>query len=163
VALDLIAELEALVDALDRERIEYALCGGLALGLHGHPRATMDIDLLVRPEQLADAIRVARDNGFDVPARKMVFGLRTGRPREVQRVSKLDPDSNDLMPLDLLVVNVDLEEVWRTRSEFDVGGHRLIVVSREGLATMKRIAGRPQDLVDLAKLEGESDDDGTPA
>lgn len=159
--LDLIAELEALVAALDRERIEYALCGGLALGLHGHPRATMDIDLLVRPEKLADAVRVARDNGFDVPARKMVFGLRTGTPREVQRVSKIDPQSNDLMPLDLLIVNTELEVVWRGRMAFDIGGHRMVVVSRDGLATMKRIAGRPQDLVDLAKLEGRSDDDGT--
>ncbi|MBA3456971.1 MAG: hypothetical protein H0T42_28030 [Deltaproteobacteria bacterium] len=159
--MDLIAELESLVDALDREGVEYALCGGLALGLHGHPRATMDIDLLVRPEQLADAIRVARGNGFDLPARKMVFGLRTGIPREVQRVSKVDPHSNDLMPLDLLLVNAELEAVWRSRMAFDVGGHRMIVVSRDGLATMKRIAGRPQDLVDLAKLEGRSENDGT--
>lgn len=147
VALDLIAELESLVDALDREGVEYALCGGLALGLHGHPRATMDIDLLVRPEQLGDAIRVARDNGFDVPARKMIVGHRTGT------------QSNDLMPLDLLVVNTELESVWLSRMAFDVGGHRMIVVSRDGLATMKRIAGRPQDLVDLAKLEGKADDD----
>lgn len=161
VPLDLIAELEALVASMDREGVEYALCGGLALGLHGYPRATMDIDVLVRPEQLADAIRVARDNGFDVPARKMVFGLRTGTPREVQRVSKLDPPSNDLLALDLLVVNADLEAVWRDRSAFDVGGHRIFVVSRDGLATMKRIAGRPQDLVDLAKLEGRNEDDDT--
>ena len=161
MALDLVAELEALVDALDREGVEYALCGGLALGLHGHPRATMDIDLLVRPEQLADAIRVATSNGFDVPARKMVFGLKAGLRREVQRVSKVDPESNDLMPLDFLLVNPELEEVWRTRTAFDVGGHRMFVVSREGLATMKRIAGRAQDLVDLAKLEGRADDDDT--
>jgi hypothetical protein len=32
--------------------------------------------------------------------------------------------------------------------------------SREELATMKRIAGRPQGLVDLAKLEGTNDDPG---
>lgn len=120
----------------------------------------MDIDLLVRPEQLADAMRVAQANGFDVPARKMVFGQRTGTPREVQRLSKVDPQSNDLMPLDLLVVNAELESVWVSRMEFDVGGHRMIVVSRDGLATMKRIAGRPQDLVDLAKLERNADDDG---
>jgi hypothetical protein len=161
VAFDLIAELEALVAALDSAGIPYALCGGLALGLHGHPRATMDIDLLVRPEQLGEAMRVARNNGFDVVGRKMIFGLRTGTPREVQRVSKLDPRSHELMPLDLLVVNAELEEVWRDRAQFDVGGRRMTVVSRQGLATMKRIAGRPQDLVDLAKLEGQVDDDGT--
>jgi hypothetical protein len=90
----------------------------------------------------------------------MVFGIRTGTPREVQRVSKLDPRSNDSLALDLLVVNADLEAVWRDRA-FDVGGLRIFVVSRDGLATMKRIAGRPQDLVDLAKLEGRYGDDDT--
>jgi len=49
--------------------------------------------------------------------------------------------------------------VWATRTTFHAGKRRMTVVSREGLATMKRIAGRPQDLVDLAKLEGTYDDD----
>jgi hypothetical protein len=42
-------------------------------------------------------------------------------------------------------------------SDMQCGGLALAV--REGLATMKRIAGRPQDLVDLARLEGTADDD----
>ena len=50
MAFDLIAELEQLVDALHADAAEYALCGGLALAVHGHPRATKDIDLLVRAE-----------------------------------------------------------------------------------------------------------------
>ena len=157
--LDLIAELEAVVDALAREGIEYALCGGIALGLHGHPRATIDIDLLVQAENLADALRVARGLGFDIPARKTVFGLRSGKRREMQRISKLAPDSNELLSLDLLVVNDELEEVWAGRVELVVGHRQMTVVSRAGLATMKRIAARQQDLADLAKLEGTSDDD----
>ena len=155
MALDLIAELEAIVDAFDRSGIEYALCGGLALGLHGYPRATMDIDLLLRAERLADAIEVGRTVGFDIPSRKMV---RSGTPREIQRISKLDPKTNDLMSLDLILVGTALEDVWAGRTAFDVQGRRMIVVSRDGLATMKRIAGRPQDLVDLAKLEGTTED-----
>jgi hypothetical protein len=156
---DLIAELEAVVDALAREGIEYALCGGIALGLHGHPRATIDIDLLVRAEHLADAQRVARGLGFDIPARKTIFGLRSGQRREMQRISKLAPDSNELLSLDLIVVNAELEDVWATRVELIVGRRRMTVVSRTGLATMKRIAGRRQDLADLAKLEGTTGDD----
>ncbi len=160
MALDLIAELEAVVDAFDQAGLEYALCGGLALGLHGYPRATMDIDLLVRAERLVDAIAVVRTVGFDVPARKMTFGIRSGTPREIQRISKLEPETNALLSLDLILVGAALEEVWAGRSAFDVQGRRMIVVSRDGLATMKRIAGRPQDLVDLAKLEGTNEDDG---
>jgi hypothetical protein len=89
----------------------------------------------------------------------MTFGLRAGTPREIQRVSKLDPETGALLPLDLIVVNAELEQVWATRTILRAGERRMTVVSREGLATMKRIAGRPQDLVDLARLEGTADDD----
>ncbi len=159
MALNLITELESLVDALDADGVAYALCGGLALGLHGHPRATEDIDVLIAATDLARALDVAKRVGFDVPARKMVFGQRVGKAREVQRVSKLDPDTGDLLPLDFLVVNEELAEVWNGRITVETGTRKLTVVSRAGLATMKRIAGRGQDLVDLAKLEGTYDDE----
>ncbi len=159
MALDLIAELEAVVDTFERVGIEYALCGGLALALHGHPRATMDIDVLMPQAELAGALQAARALGFDVPARKMVFGLRTGAPREVHRVSKLDPSTNQLMSLDLLVVGPGLETVWTGRVDLMIGNRKMVVVSRDGLATMKRIAGRPQDLADLAALEGTDEDE----
>lgn len=82
-----------------------------------------------------------------------------GSPREIQRVSKLDPETGALLALDLIVVNTALEQVWATRTTLQAGERRMTVVSREGLATMKRIAGRLQDLVDLTKLEGTADDD----
>ena len=132
---------------------------GLALAVLGYPRATKDIDLLVRSEEIDNALAVAKLAGFDIPARKMTFGLRTGTPREIQRVSKLDPETGALLPLDLIAVNPELEQVWATRTTLHAGERRMTVVSREGLATMKRLAGRPQDLADLLKLEGAADDD----
>jgi hypothetical protein len=160
MALNPVTELEALVDALNADGAEYALCGGLALAVHGHPRATIDIDLLVEASGLERVLAVAKQVGFDVPGRKMTFGVRDGRPREVHRVSKLDPDTGKMLPLDLLVVNEDLAEVWRTRLILDTGTRKLSVVSRAGLAIMKRIAGRTQDLADLEKLEGAQEDEG---
>jgi hypothetical protein len=157
MALDLIGELEALVDAFEREQIDHAVCGGLALAIHGHPRATMDIDILVAPESLSAAVATARRQGFDIPARKIVFGLRTGTPREVHRVSKLDPETSDLLSVDLLLVGPGFEQVWADRARVPWRTREIRVVSRDGLATMKRIAGRPQDLADLAKLEGRDD------
>lgn len=161
MALDLIAELEAVVERFEHEGIEYALCGGLAVAIHGHPRATMDIDVLVRAEQLARALHVARQLGFDIPARRMVFGLRAGTPREMQRVSKLDPETSVLTSLDLIVVGPGLEQVWEGRVTVPWRGREVAIVSRAGLATMKRLAGRPQDLADLAALEGTDDDEQT--
>jgi hypothetical protein len=159
MALDLIAELEALLEAFEGGGIEYALCGGLAVAVHGHPRATMDIDVLVRAEQLTPAIQVARGVGFDLPARKMMFGLRAGQPREIQRVSRLDPETNELMSLDLILVGPALEEVWDGRVIVAWRKRSVSIVSRAGLVAMKRLAGRPQDLADIAILEGTDDDD----
>ena len=160
MALDPVTELEAVIDAFDAAGIAYALCGGLALAVHGHPRATMDIDMLVRAEELPAAVAAAATAGFDVPGRTMTFGLAAGKPRQIKRVFKLDPDGSTLV-LDLLVVNDELEPVWDTRETRAADARRLVVVSRSGLTIMKRIAGRPQDLADLAKLEGrEHDDEG---
>jgi hypothetical protein len=156
MAFDPITELEALVAAY---RVGYALCGGLALAVHGHPRATKDVDFLVQADELERALDLAKRVGFDIPARKMTFGLRTATPREIQRVSKLDPTTGKLMALGLIIVNPELEQVWVGRLRVIWRDHPLAVVSRDGLATMKRIAGRPQDLADLARLEGNDDED----
>jgi hypothetical protein len=157
--LDLIAELERVVDALEMAGVDYALCGGLALAIHGHPRATKDIDILLRSETLEAGLAAVHGAGFDIPARKMTFGLKTGRAREVQRVSKLDSETGQLLVLDFLLVGPELEDAWAGRIAVRSGDRTLTVVSRDGLATMKRIAGRKQDLADLAKLEGSDDDD----
>jgi hypothetical protein len=45
--VDLVAELHVVADALVAAGVEFALCGGLAVAVHGHVRATRDIDLLV--------------------------------------------------------------------------------------------------------------------
>lgn len=159
MAMDPVTELEALLDVLDADHVPYALCGGLALAVHGFPRQTKDIDILVEPANVDRALAAAKRAGFDIPARKIIFGLRTGTPREVR--SKLDDPTGKLMKLDLLVVNPELERVWTTREVVEADARKLTVVSREGLAVMKRIAGRPQDLADLARLEGTDEPDET--
>lgn len=159
MALDIIQELEAIVDTLAREGIDYALCGGLAVAVHGHPRATKDIDLLVLPQDVARVLTLVKALGFDVPSRKMTF--RTGKPNQqtVNRISKLDEATGELVPLDLLNVNDEHDSIWHDRVEIPWRERKLSIVSREGLAMMKRRAGRPQDLADLAALESAIDDD----
>ncbi|HLO00218.1 MAG TPA: hypothetical protein VK208_17295 [Pyrinomonadaceae bacterium] len=44
--VDILDELRNLVAVLDENGIEYALCGGMAMGVHGRARTTIDIDLL---------------------------------------------------------------------------------------------------------------------
>jgi len=60
--------------------VDYALCGGVALAIHGVPRATQDIDLLVRPEDLSRLREVARMCGFVFESFPMDFasGITAG-------------------------------------------------------------------------------------
>ncbi len=44
----LLDELSQLISALNENEIEYAVCGGLALAIHGFARATLDIDILIQ-------------------------------------------------------------------------------------------------------------------
>jgi hypothetical protein len=147
-AVDLYAELRAIVQAFDDAGVDYALCGGLALAVHGVPRATRDIDLLARRADL-DRIRgLARDCGFTVEALPMTF---SSSGLSVQRFSKFT--GRDPLMLDILLVDEALESVWNTRTRVAYEDGSISVVSRQALITLKLSAGRPQDLVDIQQLE----------
>lgn len=145
--VDVYGELVALVRALDGAGIDYALCGALALAVHGAPRATKDIDLLARAEDAAELRRVAAETGFTFEALPMTF---SGSGIEVQRFTKLI-DGRPLM-LDVLWLNDKLAPIWNDRQRLPWKEGMLCVVSREGLITLKLTAGRPQDLVDIQSL-----------
>ena len=60
---------------LNANRVDYLLVGGYAVGLHGYPRATVDLDIWIRPtpsnaECVLESLRAenrARDDGDRSP------------------------------------------------------------------------------------------------
>ena len=147
----LLDELSELISALNENGVEYAVCGGLSMAIHGFARATLDIDVLIREESLEKAYEIAATKGFDIRGLDISFKERAV---EIRRVSKID-DNGEVLSLDLLLVTPPVEDVWQAREKIDFLGDKLSVVSREGLIKMKRLAGRPQDLADLERLENE--------
>lgn len=147
----LLDELSQIISALDDGGIEYAVCGGLSMAIHGFARATLDIDVLIRPESLEMAYKIGAEQGFDIRGLDMSFKERAV---EIRRVSKID-DGGEVLSLDFLLTTAQVEDVWETREKIDFLGRQLSVVSREGLIKMKKLAGRPQDLADIARLEDE--------
>ncbi len=144
--MDFFRELTVLAGALDVAGIDYALCGGVALAIHGAPRATQDIDLLVRPEAVELLRKTAHACGFTFASLPM--DLSSGIT--VLRFTKLI-EGQPFM-LDALLVGPSTERVWQDRQTAEVDGGTLRVVSREGLVSLKLAAGRPQDLVDVQRL-----------
>ncbi len=147
----LLDELSQLVSALEDSDIEYAVCGGLALTILGFPRATFDIDILIRTESLDNSFSVAKEFGFDIHGMDMSFKERAV---EIRRVSKID-DEGEVLSLDYLLVTPQVEDVWNDRITVDWDGMAMSIVSRSGLIRMKELAGRPKDLIDIDRMKNE--------
>ena len=151
VCMNLVDELHAIAGALVAAGIPHAVCGGIAVTVHGAIRSTKDIDLLVLPGDVARVLEAVRPLGYAFAALPMTFEAGTPRERNVQRVTKIDGKAHLL--LDLLLAEGPLAGMLADRVEVQLERGALSVVSRETLIQMKRFAGRPQDLADLEKLE----------
>lgn len=154
--MDLTEEFTALIAALQEAGVEFAVCGGLALGLHGIPRFTKDIDLLVLSEDLSHIRSLAEKCGFVAEEGVIPLCRQAGHPIEIHRLTKMKGE--DHLLLDLLPVAPVLEDVWAGRVQFAWQGRTLPLVSAGGLAKMKRLAGRLQDLADIEALGFSADD-----
>lgn len=147
----LLDELSQIVSALEENEIEYAVCGGLALTIHGFPRATFDIDILIQAESLDKVYKIAAEKGYDIRGLDISFEERAV---EIRRVSKIDEDG-EVISLDLLLVTPQVEDVWATKEKLIWENRDLSIVSRQGLIKMKKLAGRHKDLIDIDRIENE--------
>jgi len=148
--MNLTDEFTALISGLQEAKVEFAVCGGMAMALHGFPRFTNDIDFLLPTAHLAAALAAAKNCGFDDEVESLRLGQHSGHPVEIQRINKFR--EGDFLTLDLVLVSPILESVWQGRLQFEGSGHSLDVVAAAGLAKMKLLAGRPQDLLDIQTL-----------
>jgi len=136
------------LQTLERDGVDHALVGGLAVAVWGAPRATKDIDLLVRRQDVARALEAVARVGFTLRALPMEFKDGT----EVQRVNKVDADGN-LMTVDFMIADANLTAAWASRVRLPFADGVVSVVSREMLIGMKARAARPQDLADIQSLQ----------
>ena len=153
--MDLLDEFQKVIDSLNDAGVDYAVVGALALAIHGAPRATTDIDLLVSGADIERVLELVRPLGFTLPAEPMTFG-RTGIT--IQRVTKVS--GGEPLTLDLMAAEPPLDGPWEARIKVDAGDRTLWVVSRDGLLQMKALAGRLQDLADIGRLEELATEEG---
>jgi len=153
--LDIYDEFRNLVAVLDEHEVDYALCGGMAMAVHERPRMTIDIDILIQAESLDRVIAIATELGYKIRGKDLSFA---NGAVEIRRISKIDPESGDLLSLDLLLVTPQLRMVWDSRVESEWEGGTFSVVSRAGLIALKQLRRSGQDLDDIKALEeGERD------
>jgi hypothetical protein len=147
--------------------VEFLVIGGLAVGAHGFPRATKDVDVV--PASDADNLRRLyaalsalgaepidigdfRPEELPVPfapeglaeGGNWILRTRAGRVDVMQWVPGIENGYESLRP------NAIEDEV--------PGVGRILFAGYEDLVTMKRTAGRPQDELDLLRLEQVRED-----
>lgn len=152
---DIFDEFQDLVRKLNNDEIAYAVCGGWALAIHGVPRATVDIELLVLSENLSEVWGIAKELGYDVESLPLSFDNGF---LEIRRISKIDQESKTLFTIDFLLVTENLKQVWETRGNINFEDDKVWTVSRESLIFMKRASGRHKDLGDIESLKELEDE-----
>ncbi|MEO6971578.1 MAG: hypothetical protein ABI217_11880 [Chthoniobacterales bacterium] len=158
-----VRSVEAIVRALNEARVQYLIVGGLAVNAHGYERLTKDVDLVIglEPDNITRGLHALIDIGYalSIPVTPEEFA-EAERREEWRRekgmvVLKLWSDLHRRTPIDVFIY-----EPFNFSSEYAaakwepvLGSVLAPVVQYQILLKMKREAGRPQDLADIADLE----------
>jgi hypothetical protein len=144
----LINDFRDMLFALCDEKVEFMVVGAYALSFHGMPRATGDIDILVRPSP-ENAKRVWRSLlRFGAPLSGMTEADFTN-PDVVFQMGR-QPARIDILTD---VSGVDFDTAWKSHVIIEYEGRSIPVMGIGELLITKRAAGRPKDMGDIAWLE----------
>ena len=148
--IDISDDFRDLLIELHDAGADFVVVGGYAVAFHGHPRATKDLDVLVRANE-----RNARQV-YDALA-------RFGAPLDSFEVSDQDfATYNGVLQIGLPPRRIDIlnradgitfDEAISEGYSFEIEGRPIPVIGFNALLSNKRASGRPQDLADLQILE----------
>ena len=154
--MDLLVELARIVKAFDENKIDYALCGGLALAVYAKPRATLDIDIMVQADFIGKIKKKAEELGFTVHAGPMKL---KGGAVQIHRMTKFDDELGEYLSLDLLIVTPETKLSWDSRITVEWEWGTLKVISPRGLIQLKSLRNNGQDKDDINYLSDLIDED----
>lgn len=138
-----------------QQKIPYAIVGGVAVALHGAPRGTIDLDIIVKhsAEVFRSVEGALKGLGFvtrlPVTADE-VFNFKDEyiKRRNLIAWSFYNP-ANPLEVVDIILTH-DLKDLKAVEKK--MGLARIRVLSIEDLIAMKKSSARPQDLEDIKVL-----------
>jgi predicted nucleotidyltransferase len=147
---------------LESANVRFVVVGGVAVVIHGHARLTVDIDLVLdlAPENVRRAMDTLTARGLRplLPVKAHDFADTAVRrqwveTKKLQVFTMRDPH-NPLLTVDLFAEEpMPFDELWSRAEIAMLGGREIRVASIDDLITMKRTAGRPQDVLDIEKLK----------
>ena len=155
--------VQAIVRALNQAGVRYLVAGGLAVVAHGYVRFTKDIDLVLALEEANTrrALAALKQLGYrpmvPVPIEDFADAAKRRRWADEKNatVFPLYSDDHRLTPVELFVEEpFDFERAHADGLREEIApGIEAVFVGLTDLIAMKRRAGRPEDLIDIAQLE----------
>jgi hypothetical protein len=143
-------DFKELLSIFNAQKVKYLIVGGYAVSFHAQPRATKDIDLLIKPDA---------ENAKAVFAALAKFGAAVEglTAEEFIERDKFFRMGRAPVMVDIVseISGVDFDGAWQKRVEAVIdpqSGLAASFISREDLIAAKLAAGRPQDIADVAAL-----------
>jgi len=130
-----------------QQEVKYVVIGGIASVLHGIPRATFDLDILIE----ATAENVQR-----LLAAMAGAGFATATMTNAEDVLANEITVfNDRVRIDVQTrtPGVSFEDAWKRRKTVTYNGQEFFILSKEDLIRSKRACGRDVDMEDVRLLE----------
>jgi predicted nucleotidyltransferase len=138
-------QTEKLLKLLKENKVKFVIIGATAFPVHGYSRATLDIDIFIKPEK-ANAQRTwkaLKEFGYDVTD-ITVDDLLTRKVLIRQYLVETDIHPS--------VKGVTFEKVWKNKVKARFGKTFVWFASLDDLITMKKAASRNKDMQDLKYL-----------
>jgi len=145
--LELANDYKEFLRLLRAHGVEYLLIGGWAVGYHGYPRATYDLDvwIAISPANAARVMKALADFGFDVPELSSDLFLKDD---SIVRMGS-EPVRIELMTS---ISGVEFDVCYRGRLETTINDVPVSLINLRDLKTNKEASGRLKDLADVEQL-----------
>jgi hypothetical protein len=140
-------DFKEFVELLNKHEVEYLIVGGYALGIHGYPRYTGDLDIWINPtiKNAHKMVKVMEDFGFSS------LGLTEKDFSENGNVIQMG-----YPPFRIDVITkpdgVNFEDCYKNKLLVDYEGVQMTVIGFEDFKKNKNASGRPKDIQDLNNL-----------
>lgn len=153
---------EQIFKCLNNAKVKYLVAGGMAVNLHGIPRVTQDLDILVdlSPDNIKNLAEALKGIGFfpRVPVNPLLIADPNVRNEWITKKNmKVFCFYNGKMPMYeidvFLIIPVDIKKAFKKAVIKNAGDIPIPLVSIDDLIEMKKQAGRPQDLWDIEMLK----------
>ena len=138
-------DTEKLLKLLKENKVIFLVIGASAFPVYGYARATLDIDIFIKPnlENTRRLIKALKEFGYDLT------DLKPGDFLENKILIRQYAVEADFHPF---VKGITFEKAWKNRISAKFGETRVNFPCLDDMIKMKKAAGRNIDLEDLKYL-----------